>query len=190
MNHAEESIAYYLEHYSSCRLAALNALLFCLSGGAEWNTNGQLDNCSSEVPPEKWYPPGDSPEEAKEFHDGNDAFERAYYAENTWHNWFDAFDVMHFHIGAVPDNVSDDWLAVCIEACEAYLAVPKWMPKIAIGFDYSGVTYTDDGEQVGEMQRIMEPWRSDPELKLDKPAVTKILEKLLAIRAERDTVEA
>ena len=173
MSHAEESIAYYMREYSSCRLAALNDLLFCLGGGSEWNTEtGQLDNCSSEEPREKWYPPGRTPEEAKEFHDGNDAFEREYYKTHTWHNWFDAFDVNHFHIGKVPDNVTNDWLAVCIEACEAYLDTPTWLPKICIGFDYS----------TGEMRRVMEPWRSNPSLKLDKPAVTAILKRLRKMR--------
>ena len=169
-SHAESSIAYYLRTYDSCRLSALNSLLFCLSGGSEWNQEtGQLDNCSSEEPREKWYPPGRSLEEAKAFHDGNDAFEKEYYAVHTWRNWFDGFNVTHFHIGQVPDNVTDDWRAVCIEACEAYLAVPEGVCKMGLGFDYSS----------GEMRRVMEPWRSDPILKQDKPAIRTILERLV-----------
>jgi len=181
MNHAEQSIAYYLVNYSSCRLEAVADLLFSFGDASSWNAKGQLENCSSEEPREPWYPEGSDPQ----FHIDNKAFEREYYAKHTWHNWYDAFRVSVFHIGQVPDHVSDDWLAVCIEVCQCYLETHEWTPKIAISFDYSGVSFNKDGTQTGKMQRVMEPWLEYAALKLDKPAVTIILKRLLDMAAER-----
>ena len=148
-------------------------------GGCEWTADGQLYNCSEDGPYEPWYPEGSDPQ----FHIDNKAFETEYYQKHTWHNWQELCG--YSPITKVPDNVTDDWLAVCIELCQSYLEAYSWTPKIGLEIDYVDVSMDENGKVHSTRQRKMMPRTQYEKLNLDKPRMTEILNRLLDIAADR-----
>jgi hypothetical protein len=180
MNHAEEAISHMLSRYGSicpCRDAALSQLIWTLGNGREW-IEGELRDTMADLE----FPLMER--EREEFHKENTAFEQEYYKTYTWHNWPDYWKPSSLHIGQVPDDVTDDWLRVCVEACQAYLVTPNDTVKLCVSFDYSGVKWDEEtGEQLNPMRRRMDPWHSQPKWEggRHKHEVAKILERLFVI---------
>jgi len=169
MNHAEGAVNFLLTEYGSIcpyRNSALSQLLFVIGNATEW-VNGRLEY--DDTTRERWFPEGSDPE----YHLALEQCEKDFYANGGVYAWWYPLSD-YSRIACVPDNVTPDWLAVCIEACEAYLATPEDAQPMAARPHY------EDGERGIRMEAV-EKWERH-HFAMDKERIRKILDRLRSMR--------